>query len=42
MLGVGEDAFDDVFRVSLLAKNRSALLRVIVERRMDLVVEVVQ
>src|SRR5436190_13823172 len=42
MLGVGENAIDDIFRVSLLAKNRSTVLRMLVERGMDLVVEVVQ
>jgi hypothetical protein len=42
VLGMREDGFDELLRVSLFAKNRCAVLRMLVQRRMDLVVEVVQ
>src|SRR3954451_20439444 len=37
-----QDSFDDLFRVTLVAQDRRAVLRMLVERRMHLVVEVVQ
>src|SRR6266511_546559 len=42
MLGVGENAFDHLFGITLLPKNGRAVLRMLVERGVDLVVEVVQ
>ena len=42
MVGVGEDRVDHLFRVALLAEDGRSVLRVLVERRVDLVVEVVQ
>ena len=39
---MGEHGLDDLLRVALLAQDRRAVLRVLVERRMDLVVEVVE
>ena len=42
MLGVGEDGLDHLFRIPLLAQDRCAILRVLVERGVDLVVEIVQ
>src|SRR6266478_3560575 len=42
MLRVGEHRLDDLLGVALLAQNRRAVLWMLVERRMDLVVEVVQ
>ncbi len=42
VLGVREDALDDDLRVALLAQDRRAVLRMLVERGVDLVVEVVQ
>ena len=37
-----EGRVDELVRVALLAQDRSAVLRVLVERRVDLVVEVVE
>jgi hypothetical protein len=37
-----EDRLDDLLGVSLVAEDRCPVLRVLVERRMDLVVEVVE
>ena len=42
MLGVGEHGRDDLFRIALLPQDRSAVLRMLVERGMHLVVEVVE
>ena len=42
MLGVGEHRLDDLLRIALLAEDRSAVLRMLVERGVDLVVEVVE
>ena len=42
MLGVGEHGLDDLFRVALLSQDRRAVLRMLVERRVHLVVEVVE
>ena len=42
MLGVREDRLDQLLRIPLLAKDRRAVLRMLVERRVDLVVEVVE
>src|SRR4051794_23824112 len=42
MLRVGEDGLDDLLRITLLAEDRRAVLRVLVEGRMDLVVEVME
>ena len=39
---MGLDRVDDLLRIALLAEKRRAVLRVLVERRVDLVVEVVQ
>ena len=39
---MGEDGLDDLLRIALLAEDRRAVLRVLVERRVDLVVEVVE
>ena len=42
VLGVGEDRVDQLVRIPLLAQDRRAVLRMLVERRVDLVVEVVE
>ncbi len=42
VLRMGETGLDDLLRLALLAQDRSAVLRVLVERRVDLVVEVVE
>jgi hypothetical protein len=42
VLGVRQHRLDDLLRVALLAQDRRAVLRVLVKRRMDLVVEVVE
>jgi hypothetical protein len=42
VFGVGEDGVDDLVRVALLAEDGRAVLRVLVERRVHLVVEVVE
>ena len=42
VLRVGEDGLDHVLRIPLVAEDRRAVLRVLVERRVDLVVEVVE
>jgi UDP-N-acetylglucosamine 1-carboxyvinyltransferase len=42
MLRVRENRLDQLLRIALLAQDRRAVLGVLVERRMDLVVEVVQ
>ena len=42
MLGVRQDALDDPLGVALFAQDRGAVLGVLVERGVDLVVEVVQ
>ena len=42
VLGVGEDALDHHLRVALFAEDRRAVLRVLVQRGMQLVVEVVE
>ena len=42
MLGVREHRLDELLRVPLLAQDRRAVLRMLVERGMDLVVEVVE
>src|SRR5215207_6383956 len=42
VLGVGEHRLDQLLRVTLLAEDLSPVLRVLVERRVDLVIEVVQ
>jgi hypothetical protein len=42
VLGVGEDGDDDLLRPALLAEDGRAVLRVLVERGVDLVVEVVE
>jgi hypothetical protein len=42
MLGVGEDRLDDLLGIALLAQDGRSVLRMLVERRMHLVVEVVQ
>ena len=42
VLGMREHGLDDLLRVALLAEDRRAVLRVLVERRVDLVVEVVE
>ena len=42
MLRVREDPLDHHLRIALLAQDRRAVLWVLVERRMDLVVEVVE
>ena len=42
MLRVREDGLDDVVGIALLAQDRCAVLRMLVQRRMHLVVEVVQ
>ena len=42
VLGVGEHGLDDLLGIALLAQDRRAVLRMLVERRMDLVVEVVE
>src|SRR5439155_1021471 len=42
MVCVGEHSFDHVLGVALLTQDRRPVLRVLVERRVDLVVEVVQ
>ena len=42
MLGVREHRLDQLLGVALLAQDRRAVLRMLVERRVDLVVEVVQ
>ena len=42
MLGVGEDGLDHLVGIALLAQDRRAVLGMLVERRMDLVVEVVE
>ena len=39
---MGEHRVDDLVRIALLAQDRRAVLRMLVERRMHLVVEVVQ
>ena len=42
MLSVREDCLDHLLRIALLAEDRRAVLRVLVERGVDLVVEVVE
>src|SRR4051794_13942635 len=42
VLGMGEHGLDDLVRVALLAQDRRPVLRVLLERRMHLVVEVVE
>ena len=42
VLRVREHGLDDLLRIALLAQDRRAVLRMLVERRMDLVVEVVE
>ena len=42
VLGVREDGLDQLLRIPLLAEDRRAVLRVLVERGVDLVVEVVE
>ena len=42
VLGVREDRLDQLLRVALLAQDRRAVLRMLVERGVDLVVEVVE
>ena len=42
VLGVREHGLHDLFGIALLAQDRGAVLRVLVERRVHLVVEVVQ
>ena len=42
MLRVGEHRVDDLLGIALLAEDRRAVLRMLVERRVDLVVEVVE
>src|SRR6185503_13498145 len=42
MLGMRKDALDDLLRPALVAQDRRAVLRVLVEGRVHLVVEVVQ
>ena len=42
MLGVGERRVDQILRVALLAQDGRSVLRMLVERRVDLVVEVVE
>ena len=42
VLRVREHRLDDLVRIALLAEDRRAVLRVLVERRVDLVVEVVE
>jgi hypothetical protein len=42
VLRVGEDGLDQLLRIALLTQDGSAVLRVFVERGMDLVIEVVQ
>ncbi len=42
VLGMREDGLDQLLRVALLAQDRRAVLRMLVERGMDLVVEVVE
>ena len=42
MFGVGEHRLDDLLGVALVAEDRSAVLRMLVERRVHLIVEVVQ
>ena len=42
VLGVGEHGLDDLLGIALLAQDRRAVLRMLVERRVHLVVEVVQ
>ncbi len=42
MLGVGEDRLDQLLGVALLPQDRRAVLRMLVERGVDLVVEVVE
>src|ERR1700751_478764 len=42
MLRVGEDGLDDLLGIALLAQDRGTVLGMLVERGMDLVVEVVE
>ncbi len=42
VLGVGEGCLDQLFGIPLLAQNRGPVLRMLVERGVNLVVEVVQ
>jgi UDP-N-acetylglucosamine 1-carboxyvinyltransferase len=42
VLGVGEDGVDDFLWIALLAEDRCTVLRVLVERRVHLVIEVVE
>ena len=42
VLRMGKDGVDHLLGIALLAEDRGAILRVLVERRVDLVVEVVQ
>jgi hypothetical protein len=42
VLGVGEDSFDHLFGIALVAQDVRSVLGVLVERRVDLVVEVVE
>ena len=42
VLGMREDRLDQLLRVALLAQDRRAVLRMLVERGVDLVVEVVE
>ena len=42
MLGVRENGLDELLGVALVAKDRRAVLRMLVERGVDLVVEVVE
>jgi hypothetical protein len=39
---MGEDRLDDLLGIPLLPQDRRSVLRMLVERRVDLVVEVVQ
>ena len=39
---MGQHALDQLLRIPLLAQDRRAVLRMLVERRVDLVVEVVE
>ena len=42
VLGMREHGLDDLFGIALLAQDRGTVLRMLVERRVHLVVEVVQ
>jgi hypothetical protein len=42
VLGVREHGFDQLLRIPLLTQDRRAVLGMLVERRVDLVVEVVE